>query len=138
MYTLHPQLTADTFPICDLELCEARLMNDRRFPWVILVPRRADVTEVHHLPGEDQALLIRESSAAAAALGRLFEAEKINVAALGNLVPQLHWHVIARFRRDDAWPGPVWGCGERRPYEETQGTELCARLRDTLLGSSDQ
>ncbi len=138
MYTLHPQLQADTLPICDLELCEARLMNDRRFPWVILVPRRADVTEVHQLPGEDQVLLIRESSAAAVALGRLFEAAKINVAALGNLVPQLHWHVIARFRGDEAWPGPVWGCGERRPYDETQGNELCGRLQDALRGSDDQ
>ncbi len=138
MYRLHPQLQADTLPLCDLELCEARLMNDRRFPWIILIPRRADITEVHQLPGEDQILLIRESSAAAAALGRLFKAEKINVAALGNLVPQLHWHVIARFRKDEAWPGPVWGCGERRPYEETQGTELRGRLRGALRGSTEQ
>ncbi len=138
MYTLHPQLKVDTFPICDMELCEARLMNDRRFPWVILVPRRAGITEVHQLSGEDQALLIRESSRTAAVLGRLFEAEKINVAALGNLVPQLHWHVIARFGKDDAWPGPVWGYGERRPYDEPEGMELCGRLRGALRGSTEQ
>lgn len=135
MYTLHPQLQADTFPVCDMELCEARLMNDRRFPWVILVPRRDGVTEVHQLPADEQNLLIHESSLTAGVLNRMFEADKINVAALGNLVPQLHWHVIARNRGDMAWPGPVWGYAERLPYEEQESVALLTKLRDALRGS---
>ncbi len=139
MYRLHPQLQADTFPICDLDLCEARLMNDRRFPWVILVPRRDGITEVHQLPRDDQSLLIHESSVTAAVLGGgLFQADKINVAALGNMVPQLHWHVIARTRSDPAWPGPVWGYGQRLPYEEQEGRMLAEKLRGALEGSSAQ
>jgi diadenosine tetraphosphate (Ap4A) HIT family hydrolase len=134
MYTLHPQLQADTFPVCDMELCEARLMNDRRFPWVILVPRRDGVTEVHQLSADEQNLLIHESSLTAGVLSRMFEADKINVAALGNLVPQLHWHVIARSRGDKAWPGPVWGYGERLPYEKKESAALLTKLQDTLRG----
>ena len=138
MYELHPRLAADTFPVCDMALCEARLMNDKRFPWIILVPRRAGITEVHQLPDDDQRLLIRESSATAELLGGLFAPDKINVAALGNLVPQLHWHVIARNKTDAAWPGPVWGQGERSPYDEKESAVLVTRLRDGLGGTRGQ
>ena len=135
MYTLHPRLKTDTFPICDMDLCEARLMNDRRFPWVILVPRRDAVTEVHQLSRDDQHLLVHESSVTADVLGKLFAADKINVAALGNLVPQLHWHVIARNRRDAAWPGPVWGFGQRIPYVEKESAMLTEKLQGALRES---
>ena len=135
MYLLHPRLNTDTFPICDMDLCEARLMNDQRFPWVILVPRRNAITEVHQLTRDDQNLLIHESSITADVLGDLFAADKINVAALGNLVPQLHWHVIARNRRDPAWPGPVWGYGQSIPYDEKESTLLVEKLQRALRGT---
>ena len=132
MFNLHPQLETDTFPVCDLELCAARLMNDRRFPWIILVPRRDAVTEVQQLPRIDQERLIHESSLAAHVLGELCEVDKINLAALGNLVPQLHWHVVARTRGDAAWPGPVWGYGQRLAYDEEGAAALVKRLRSAF------
>lgn len=131
MFRLHPRLAADTLSVTSLALCEVRLMNDRRFPWVILVPQRAGLTELHQLSGQEQRQLLRES----ARLSRLLEAmgaEKINVGALGNLVPQLHWHVVARSRNDPCWPGPVWGCGQREAWPEAEAATLIRRLRDGL------
>lgn len=128
MFILHPRLAADTVAVAALPLCEVRLMNDSRFPWLILVPRRADVREVHALDGADQAALIAESSRAALLLERLFAPDKINLGALGNLVPQLHWHVVARFRADAAWPGPIWGSGTPQPYTEAELAAAVERL----------
>jgi diadenosine tetraphosphate (Ap4A) HIT family hydrolase len=128
MFELHPRLAADTLPVTDLKLCSVRLMNDSRFPWLILVPRRVGAVEVHHLPAEDQALLMQESSRAAAVLDRLFAPDKMNIGSLGNVVEQLHWHVVARSRSDACWPGPVWGCGKTVAYGGDEGEARAERI----------
>ena len=107
-FDLHPRLAADTALVAKLALCRVLLMNDARFPWLIMVPERAGIREIHRLEPADRAQLIEEVAAVAAALEKLTGAEKMNVAALGNQVPQLHVHVIARFAADPAWPNPVW------------------------------
>ncbi|WP_115935507.1 HIT family protein [Aestuariispira insulae] len=117
-FSLHPRLDADTFLLGDLPLCRALLMNDSRFPWLVLVPRRADIREIHQLPETDQFQLLREITQVSAAMETAFSAEKMNVAALGNMVPQLHIHIIARFEADEAWPGPIWGVGQTIPYAD--------------------
>lgn len=132
MFQLHPRLARDTLPVTTLELCTVRLMNDCRFPWVILVPRREHAVELHRLPPTDQALLVAESGRVADALERLFAPDKLNLGALGNVVPQLHWHVVARHRTDPCWPGPVWGCGTAEPYDGDTGEQRAASMRDAL------
>lgn len=117
MFQLHPRLEADTREVARLALCRVLLMNDRRYPWLILVPQRADIREIHQLSAADRAALIEEIAAVAHAMERLHKADKMNVAALGNQVPQLHVHVIARFTTDPAWPGPIWGKGSPEAYE---------------------
>ena len=117
-FVLDPRLAADSLPVLDLELCSLRLMNDRRFPWLLLVPRRTDCVELVDLEAEDQALLWQEILAVCSVLKERLNPDKLNVAALGNQVAQLHVHLIARYRDDAAWPGPVWGVGEARPWGE--------------------
>lgn len=119
-FSLHPTLARDTVEIARLPLCHVLLMKDRRFPWVILVPEREGVREIHELSPEDRARLIEEIARVGEALQRLFEPDKLNVGALGNIVPQLHIHVVARAASDDAWPGPVWGSGAAVPYGEEE------------------
>ena len=106
MFELHPRLAADTREVTRLSLCRVLLMNDRRFPWLILVPARADIREIHQLSAPDRATLVEEIATVAQAMETLHKADKMNVAALGNQVPQLHVHVIARFTSDPAWPNP--------------------------------
>ncbi|WP_298720805.1 HIT domain-containing protein [uncultured Oceanisphaera sp.] len=108
-FELHPRLAADTIILGDLPLCRVLLAKDSRYPWLILVPKRADIREIHRLNEEEQLQLIRESCAVARLMETELAADKINVAALGNMVPQLHLHHVARFTRDAAWPDPVWG-----------------------------
>lgn len=129
---LDPQLADDTAPIAELALCELRLMDDANHPWLILVPRVADAVEITDLAPEQLALLTAEIDAASRMLLRLFKPDKLNVAALGNLVPQLHVHVIARFRNDIAWPRPVWGAANARPYSPEQLIERVNALRGAL------
>ncbi|WP_260843169.1 HIT domain-containing protein [Sedimenticola selenatireducens] len=129
MFQIHPRLLADTLPLCGLTLCEVRLMNDRRFPWLILIPKRPAITAVHQLNLADQQQLISESSHASMALEQLYTPDKINVAALGNLVPQLHWHVVARRSDDPCWPGPIWGCGQPIAYTEAECAHHIATLQ---------
>jgi diadenosine tetraphosphate (Ap4A) HIT family hydrolase len=129
MFEIHSRLQADTLPLCELTLCEVRLMNDQRFPWLILIPKRPAITEVHQLTPEDQHQLIFESSRASIALEQLYSPDKINVAALGNLVPQLHWHVVARRSGDPCWPGPIWGCGQPITYDEAECAHHIATLQ---------
>jgi len=119
-FSLHPKLAEDSLPIVALALCDVRLMNDRRFPWCIVVPRLENLRELHDVPDAQQAGLFAEIAATSRALERVAGAEKINVAALGNIVAQLHVHVIARFSHDAAWPAPVWGFGSAEPYENAQ------------------
>ena len=128
-FTLHPTLARDTVDAARLPLCRVLLMNDRRFPWLILVPEREAVREIHELPAADRAALIEEIAQASEALVRLVRPDKVNVGALGNIVPQLHVHVIARFSSDPAWPGPVWGSGAAVPYTGEGLEEMRGRLR---------
>lgn len=113
MFTLHPQLVQDTFLITDQKFCRVLLMNNSLFPWLILVPRADNVKELIDLPESDRYMLMDEISLAAEVIKSLFKPDKLNIAALGNQVPQLHIHVIARFRQDAAWPHPVWGRGSK-------------------------
>ena len=115
-FALHPQLAADTIPVGDLALSSVLLMDDARFPWFILVPRRPGASEITDLSDEDAMTLMREIRIASHVMQCLAPPDKINVAALGNVVPQLHVHVVGRFHSDPAWPGPVWGHGSRAPY----------------------
>jgi diadenosine tetraphosphate (Ap4A) HIT family hydrolase len=124
-FVLHERLAADTFFVTNWPLSRVLLMNDARFPWLILVPRRTDVTEVFQLSQKERQELMEEISQAAKKLKTITNAAKINVGALGNMVPQLHIHVVARNPEDAAWPGPVWGSGAAVAYE--------ARPRDSLL-----
>jgi diadenosine tetraphosphate (Ap4A) HIT family hydrolase len=127
-FALHPTLARDTVEIAALSLCRLLLMNDRRFPWLILVPERESLREIHELAPADRTDLVEEIARASEALVRLFQPDKVNVGALGNLVPQLHVHVVARFAADAAWPGPVWGSGAAVPYPDIELAALRERL----------
>ena len=131
-FQLDSRLAADTFLVGDLPLCRILLMNDSRFPWLILVPRREDLSEVHDLAPSERAILIEEAALAGERLKIYLGAKKINIAALGNMVPQLHMHVVARFASDAAWPDPVWGVGEAARYEPDLAARLVADLRRML------
>lgn len=120
-FALHERLAADTVLVGDLPLCRVLRMNDARFAWLILVPRRADIVEAYELPDADQATLWREATLAGKALMTHVGGDKLNIAALGNQVPQLHIHVIARHKGDAAWPGPVWGVGTTEPLADAAG-----------------
>ncbi|MCU5783790.1 hypothetical protein MA04_03090 [Alcanivorax balearicus MACL04] len=116
---LHERLAADTGAVAEDEFCWIRWLRDGRFPWLVVVPRRLDIREWHQLAEEEQHRLLKVVNGLAAELERITGADKINIGALGNLVPQLHVHVIARFRDDPCWPGPVWGQGVPQPVERT-------------------
>lgn len=131
-FQLDQRLEEDTLHVTELPLCTVRLMNDRRFPWLILVPKKEDVREIFQLEADDRQALLDEACATAALLENLHAAEKMNVAALGNMVPQLHVHVIARQKNDEAWPGPVWGVGKAVPYEEEAALGYVTELKRQL------
>jgi len=133
-FALHPRLAADTIAIAALDLSELRLMDDARFPWLILVPRRAGATGLLDLNDGEQATLLHEIRRCANALQRLHAPTRINIAMIGNLVPQLHAHVIARFDGDAAWPKPVWGFGQTRPYRTDERESTLAAIRNSLGG----
>jgi diadenosine tetraphosphate (Ap4A) HIT family hydrolase len=129
-FRLHPQLGADTFPLGDLPLCRCLLMDNAHFPWLILVPRSPNLRELTDLGASDRHRLMDEIALASSALQAEFTPDKLNVAALGNQVPQLHLHVIARFASDACWPAPVWG-GPRIPYADP--APALARLKQRLF-----
>jgi diadenosine tetraphosphate (Ap4A) HIT family hydrolase len=133
MITLHPSLEKDTLFVADLPLSQLRLMNDARFPWLVLVPRREAMRDLVDLLPADQTQLLQEITGSCRALQQLYAPDKLNVAALGNMVPQLHVHVIARFKTDAAWPKPVWGNGTASPYEDAERT--IAKLKNALNGA---
>ena len=124
---------ADTRLVAELPLCQCLLMEDARYPWLILVPKVAGLREFHEVPGNVQPQLLKEIEQASVALQGLTDAHKLNVAALGNQVPQLHIHVIARQTTDAAWPGPVWGVGAPEAYPERKRAAFIQALRDVLL-----
>lgn len=131
-FLLHPQLLADTHPVCELTLCSVRLMDDARFPWLILVPRQPFLRELVDLSADDQITLLREINRASRVLQRLYRTDKLNVGAIGNMVPQLHVHVISRRTDDDAWPRPVWGAGQAEPYSPRTLSLRLAELATSL------
>ncbi len=115
-FALHTQLEKDSIFVRNLLLSQLRLQNQKLVPWLILVPRRGDIKEIHELNQEDRILLMEEIAQASKALMALYAPDKINVGALGNIVPQLHIHIIGRFKNDPAWPAPVWGKLPNKPY----------------------
>lgn len=132
MFKLNKTLARDTFEICDLKLCKVLLMNDQNYPWLILVPRIKDITDLHHIPMADQADLMNEISKVSHALEKITSPKKLNVAALGNIVSQLHIHIIARFENDAAWPAPVWGKTPAVLYSSDMSNELVKNLKVEL------
>jgi diadenosine tetraphosphate (Ap4A) HIT family hydrolase len=131
-WTLHPQLAADTEMLGDLSLSRVLVMKDANYPWLILVPRQADITEIIDLDEAEQALLMTEVTRVARALREVTACHKLNIAALGNRVPQLHVHIIARFRYDAAWPNPVWRVVPARAYERGELATFSAKLRAAI------
>ena len=134
MFVLDSRLQQDTFVLGELPLSSLLLSNDARYPWFILVPRREDVSEVFQLDAEEQRALWAETALLAEVLKDAFKADKINIATLGNVVSQLHMHVIVRYRNDDAWPAPVWGRHPAKPYEPEQVAALRDKLRAAMPG----
>lgn len=133
-FVLDERLAADSLAICEMPLSSLRLMDDARYAWLILVPRVAGARELVDLDIAAQHVLLDEVNRVCAALRRLVRPDKLNVAALGNIVAQLHVHVIARHIGDAAWPRPVWGDGERTRHAPEAAQERIARLRATLGG----
>lgn len=130
-FKLDERLADDTIYLTELSLCRVLLMNDRRYPWLILVPRYNGLKEIHDLSEKDQSNLMSEITTTTGIIEKLFTPDKINVGALGNSVSQLHIHIIARFKTDEAWPGPVWGIGSSQIYSYDEGN----RLADLLVNS---
>jgi diadenosine tetraphosphate (Ap4A) HIT family hydrolase len=128
MFTLHPRLEADCIVMGDFPLSRLLLMNDSRYPWFILVPRREDIHEIFQLSETEQQQLQRESVALGQGIMDAFGGDKLNMAALGNLVPQLHIHHIVRYLDDAAWPNPVWGIGVAVPYSAEQVAAVRERI----------
>jgi diadenosine tetraphosphate (Ap4A) HIT family hydrolase len=131
-FTLHPRLEADTIEVTRLPLSRVRLMNDRSWPWLVLVPEREDTTELFELDADERRLFIEEAALASTVLRDLFQPHKINVAALGNQVSQLHCHVIARFHHDPAWPRPIWGAQPPIPYDAHEQSTIVGALQDAF------
>ena len=129
IFSLHPQLEKDGIVMGEFPLSRLLLLNDSRYPWFVLVPRREDITEVYQLDEMDQQQLLRESSQLGQFLMDEFSGDKLNIGALGNLVPQLHLHHIVRFTGDEAWPGPVWGVGQAVAYSEEGIAAMVERCR---------
>ena len=138
VFTLDPRLAADTVAVTRLPLCDVRLMNDARFAWLVLVPRRIGMVEISDLSDTEQAMLWHESLLAGAALRATCPCDKLNLGALGNIVRQLHLHVVARQHGDAAWPGPVWGHGVPAPYATDSLSTRIAALQARSWGQGDQ
>ncbi len=134
-FSLDSRLAADTRLVASLPLCDVRLMNDARYAWLVLVPRRGGLTEIADLTADDQTALWDEVNLAARALRAVAPCDKLNLGALGNIVRQLHIHVVARCEGDAAWPGPVWGHGKAQHYAEPALHQRLAALRDALEAS---
>lgn len=131
-FTLHEQLAKDTLWVTDLTLCQVLLMNDANYPWLILVPQVPNIREVYELTSEQRQQLWKDSDRVSRVLVQLFSPEKLNIAALGNVVPQLHIHHIVRYKNDKAWPAPVWGKVPAKPYELDELSERLKQLKEAL------
>jgi diadenosine tetraphosphate (Ap4A) HIT family hydrolase len=131
-FQLHPRLKEDCITIGRFELCQLLMMNDSQYPWFILVPEKADIKEIYQLSKPERHILTEESSYLAENLAVLYKADKMNIAAIGNLVPQLHIHHIVRYQTDKAWPAPIWGKFDAIPYTQQQITDNMARVKERL------
>ncbi|WP_233842355.1 HIT family protein [Dyella sp. 2HG41-7] len=131
-FVLDPRLQADTKHVASLSLCDVLLMNDARFPWLILVPRQAGCSEILDLPEDMRSVLWHEINHVSAVFRDTTPCDKLNIGALGNVVRQLHVHLVARNEGDAAWPGPVWGSGRAVPYFDDVAQSLVERLRCKL------
>ena len=132
MFEMDKRLVEDTVALGDFTFCRVLLMNDCRYPWLILVPRCSAISEVFELTAEQQQQLWQETSVVGRVLKDVFLADKINIATLGNVVKQLHMHVVVRMTGDDAWPAPVWGKGQAQPYSAEALAEVSLRLHAAL------
>ena len=133
MFQLHPKLAKDCIDVGDFPLSKVILLNDCHYPWIILVPKKQAVQEIYELSSKDQQQLVIESSAVSAAMAEHFSADKMNVAALGNVVPQLHIHHIVRYKNDVAWPKPVWGVVDGTIYTEEKLADQLHVFQKILL-----
>ena len=131
-FQLAPDFAKDCVVIGNLNLCTLLLVDNSQYPWVLLVPRRAGIAESYQLEKDDQISLIMESNLIAKILKAEFQADKLNIAAIGNVVPQLHVHHVARFKSDPLWPSPVWGAGERIPYAPEKRQEIIELFQEKL------
>ena len=131
-FQLHERLQQDCILIGRFSLCQLLMMNDSQFPWFILVPERLDIKEIYQLTVADRQLLSEESCLLAENMAELFKADKMNIAAIGNMVPQLHIHHIVRYQTDKAWPAPIWGKFVAQPYTEQQIIELTDKVSAQL------
>jgi diadenosine tetraphosphate (Ap4A) HIT family hydrolase len=131
-FQLHPRLKEDCITIGRFDLCQLLMMNDSQYPWFILVPQKADIKEIYQLSKPERHTLTEESSYLAENLAALFKADKINIAAIGNLVPQLHIHHVVRYRTDKAWPAPIWGKFAAVPYTQQQIINNIAQVKGHL------
>lgn len=126
-FALDPRLAAETLPVGDLPVSSVLLLDDARFPWLVLVPRRPALREITDLSVADYGAVMDELRLAVRVMAKLMGPDKVNIGALGNVVAQLHLHVVARFHSDAAWPGPVWGSGPRQPYPAHAAASLADR-----------
>jgi len=133
-FELHPRLAEDCITLGRFGLCRLLLMNDSHYPWFILVPEKPNLTEIYQLSPDERIQLTEESSLLAEALADLYRADKMNIAAIGNLVPQLHIHHIVRYQNDAAWPAPVWGKFDRMPYTEEKIAAIRGQIDDRFKG----
>ncbi len=138
MIELHPQLKKDCIELGEFTLCSLLLLNDANYPWFILLPNRAGITEMHQLSEVEQQQLMTESMFFSQCLEQVFQADKLNIAALGNVVPQLHIHHIARFTTDACWPAPVWGAVSTIPYNEAQLKSIKKQLLNWFNTNTEQ
>ncbi len=137
IFKLHPQLAKDSLHLADLNLCQLRLINDRRFYWLILVPKVANAGEVTDLSDTNYQQLWKEVRLLSQVIKPLTQADKLNIATLGNRVAQLHLHLIARFTKDAAWPDPVWGVGTAEPYSLEKVKDLAMELKNACSNISN-
>ena len=133
MAELHPQLKKDCLHLGRFSLCHLLLMQDAHYPWFILVPDREGICEIHQLSKNEQYRLIDESAYFATIMEAIFKPDKLNIAALGNIVPQLHVHHIARYEDDIAWPAPVWGKQAAKPYSKAEQQDIVDKLKTQLV-----
>lgn len=135
-FILHSRLAADSYHLGDFELCRLLLIRDSQYPWFVLVPRRKDICEIYQLCDADQVMLWQESRLLSEAIMTIFNGDKLNMAALGNMVPQLHLHHIVRFHGDPSWPAPIWGKLPMQDYQTGQVEVIQQKLAEKLVGLS--